>query len=105
MPHALHLVLSESGEAKSAMFAHDCNKSKECTLDGWIDEWITNLIRADNEYKNCQMILVGIGKTVQLLRIRRDFQPVDSDIKAEIVKAYRNATNRVIILDNKVTAP
>jgi len=104
MPHALHLILDKSEGVNSAIFVHDCNKLKECTLGGWLDDWVANLIRANNKYENCQMILVGIRKTLQLLRMRRDFQPVDCDVKTQIVNAYRKATNRVIILDNKVTA-
>lgn len=102
MPHTIHGILSDSENSKVARFAHDFNKLKDCTLGSWLDDWVASLIRADNRSSDYHVVLVGLGKTVRLLRMRNDFRAVDLDVKAAMVKAYRRAKNRVIVLDNKV---
>ena len=95
-------MINEPAETQTAKFLHDFEQLKKWTLADWVDDWLSDLIKANNQTLNTRIISVGMGKTTRLFRLRSDFQLLDHTIKPKIVKAYRNAKNRVIILDNKV---
>lgn len=102
MARVLHTLSNEVPEAQTAKFLHDFEQLKKWTLVNWVNNWLSDLIRANNQTPNTRIISVGIGKTTRLFRLRSDFQLLDYTVKPKIIKAYRNAKNRVIILDNKV---
>lgn len=72
------------------------------TLEDWTDNYVSGLIRANNSSPDYKLIIVGIGKTTRLMRLRNNFQLLDVPAKSAIAEAYRNSKKRMIILDNEV---
>eukprot|EP00826_Nyctotherus_ovalis_P018284 TRINITY_DN15458_c0_g1_i1.p1 TRINITY_DN15458_c0_g1~~TRINITY_DN15458_c0_g1_i1.p1 ORF type:complete len:356 (+),score=110.58 TRINITY_DN15458_c0_g1_i1:1847-2914(+) len=95
--------MNESAEKKEAKFSHDFEKLRADTVSGWVYNWLSDLIRANNQTPNTHMIIIGIGRTTQIFRRRNDFLVVDEATKTKIVKAYNKAKNRLILLDNEGT--
>lgn len=100
---AFHALATENPETQKAKFRHDLKKLKECTLASWVNDWILDLVRANNQTPDSRIISVGMGKTTRLFRMRSDFLLLDYTQRPKIVQAYKKAKNRVIILDNKVS--
>ncbi len=65
--------------------------------------WLTDMIRADNRTTKTNIIMVGIGKSTMLLRMRSDFHPFDESARSVMAKAYSKSKNRLILLDNEGT--
>lgn len=99
----INALSNETQETQKAKFSHDFEYLKEYTLSSWVNDWVSDLIRANNQTPNTRIISVGMGKTTRLFRMRSDFNLLDYNEKPKIIKAYRQARNRVIILDNKVS--
>ena len=89
-------------ENRTIKFAHDLNKLNNDTTKEWVFNWLSDLVRADNQTSNTHLITLGLRKTSQLLRMRNDFFLLDEFQKLCISQAYNKAKNRLILLDNEV---
>ena len=72
------------------------------TLEEWINNWLSDNIRGSNQYTTSKMIIVGLGRTARLLRVRNDFHTIDGFATNRMSKAYKKSQSRLIILDNEV---
>jgi hypothetical protein len=95
--------MTEPENSKVAKYNHDFNGLANDTIDGWVRDWLADLIRSNNQTSNTRLLILGIGKTTRLLRTRIDFCSVDEYQRYMISKAYENSTNRLILLDNEVS--
>ncbi len=101
---AIREVMKEPLENQEAKFEHDVEQIQKSPVGDWVKSWLADTIRANNRTTRTVMITVGIGKTARLLRMRNDFHMLDESSKAAIGKAYSKAKNRLILLDNDVSA-
>ena len=95
--------MREPVESNMAEFAHDIDKISKVTVEDWINSWVSDVIRANNRTLTTRMIMVGLGKTSILFRMRSDFRLLEESAKSQIAKAYSKSKNRIIILDNEGT--
>lgn len=95
--------MEEPKKSKVAKFMHDFKGLGSDTVDTWVFDWLADMIRSCNQTMDTHLIILGIGKSTRLLRIRNDFSPVDEYQKYLISRAYETAKNRLILLDNEVT--
>ena len=89
-------------EKRMAQFAHDFECVKKTTIKDWTNDWLCDIIRANNRTIKTTIKTVGMGKTTRLLKMRIDFCLLDENVKSCMAKAYLNSKNRLIILDNEV---